>query len=272
MYDFARFRVKIKIRGGLAYTSGRLAGKGMKDDLQTVRVERGRPSRAFLLLAFSLALLGTTAEPMLAESTTAAADPQSLLKPDVPKFDLSTPSGTSRTLKGGVQHEVTELSVGEKNLKDKKLSSGVFDIFKKKKSVKLSSQTARNGNGAPLKAGANNNSLQANAATNVPNGIGIIGVKFLLSFGRMPIINRVFPGTPAWTMGLKAADVIVAVDGVPTLGLSKEDVYGMIVGKPDTEVTISIRRNGDFIAKTMKRMDFNDIPDPAVRQDYLMSI
>jgi hypothetical protein len=46
----------------------------------------------------------------------------------------------------------------------------------------------------------------------------------------------------------------------------------MIVGRPDTEVTISIRRDGNFLAKTMKRMDFNDIPDPMVRQDYLMSI
>lgn len=270
MYQIIRFRVKIEIRGGLSFTSGRLAGKGMKVDVQTVRLGRGRAVRAFVLFALCLSLVAAAPAPIFAES---AADSQTpLLKPDVPKYDLSTPSNTTRTLKGGVQHEVTELSVGEKNLNNKKLSSGVFDLFKKKKAVKLNSQTAKNATGTPLRTGASNNSLQANAANNVPNGIGIIGVKFLLSFGRMPIINRVFPGTPAWTMGLKAADVIVAVDGVPTLGLSKEDVYGMIVGKPDTEVTISIRRNGDFLAKTMKRMDFNDIPDPAVRQDYLMSI
>ena len=185
-----------------------------------------------------------------------------------------TPLPPSRQLKGGVQHEATELSVGEHNLAapSKKLSTGVFDIFKKKKPMKLSSQTARAAQSNPLKANVGNNNLSANASNTVPNGIGIIGVKFLLAFGRMPMINRVFPGTPAWTMGLHAQDVIVAVDGVPTLGLSKEDVYGMIVGRPDTEVTISIRRNGNFIAKTMKRMDFNDIPDPMVRQDYLMSI
>ena len=197
-----------------------------------------------------------------------------LLKLDTPKLDL-TPPPPSRTLKGGVHHEVTELSVGENKLggqNNKKLSSGVFDLCHKKKNAKLNAQTAKIAPASGLKSGASQNTLSGTAAANVPNGIGIIGVKFLLSFGRMPVINRVFPGTPAWTMGLHARDIIVAVDGVPTLGLSKEDVYGMIVGKPDTEVTISIRRDGDFIAKTMKRMDFNDIPDPMVRQDYLMSI
>jgi hypothetical protein len=209
--------------------------------------------------------------PILAQATS----DQPVLKPDVPKLDL-TPPPPSRQLKGGVQHEVTELSVGEHNLgastSNKKLSTGVFDFMKKKKSVKLNSQTAKNAQPNTLKANAGNNTLSANAATTVPNGIGIIGVKFLLTFGRMPMINRVFQGTPAYTMGLRSRDVIVAVDGVPTLGLSKEDVYGMIVGRPDTEVTISIRRDGNFLAKTMKRMDFNDIPDPLVRQDYLMSI
>lgn len=224
-----------------------------------------------LLLCVACCSALAFSNPILAQATS----DQPVLKPDVPKMDL-TPPPPSRQLKGGVQHEVTELSVGEHNLgastSNKKLSSGVFDFIKKKKSPKLNAQTARNAQPSTLKANAGNNTLSANAANNVPNGIGIIGVKFLLSFGRMPMINRVFPGTPAWTMGLHSHDIIVAVDGVPTLGLSKEDVYGMIVGRPDTEVTISIRRDGNFLAKTMKRMDFNDIPDPMVRQDYLMSI
>ncbi len=228
-----------------------------------------RAGRLFLGVACCSAF--ALSSPILAQATS----DQPVLKPDVPKLDL-TPPPPSRQLKGGVQHEVTELSVGEHNLQsstnNKKLSSGVFDFMKKKKPVKLNAQSARNAQPNMLRANAGNNSLSANAVNNVPNGIGIIGVKFLLSFGRMPMINRVFPGTPAWTMGLHSRDIIVAVDGVPTLGLSKEDVYGMIVGRPDTEVTISIRRDGNFLAKTMKRMDFNDIPDPTVRQDYLMSI
>jgi hypothetical protein len=188
-----------------------------------------------------------------------------VLKPDIPKLDLTVPK--SKTLRGGVQHQESAATVDTQN-SQKKLSTGVFDSIKRKKKEKLNGQAAKLAPNSTLKSGASNDLLNAQ----VPNGIGIIGVKFLLPIGHMPIINRVFPGTPAWTVGLHAHDVIVAVDGVPTLGLSKQDVYNMIVGKPDTEVTISIRRGADFLAKTMKRMDFNDIPDPLVRQDYLMSI
>lgn len=185
--------------------------------------------------------------------------PEPTLKPDVPKLDL-TPT-PHKTLKGGVSQQGAAPQT-------KKLSSSASNIFKKKKSEKLTAQTAKGGDSAMLKQNASQSALNAQ----IQEGVGIIGVKFLLPIGHMPIINRVFPGTPAWSMGLHPHDIIVAVDGVPTLGLSKEDVYGMIVGKPDTDVTISIRRGTDFIAKTMKRMDFNDIPDPAVRMDYLMSI
>jgi hypothetical protein len=187
-----------------------------------------------------------------------------VLKPDIPKFDLSAPK--PRTLKGGVQHRVDAEQTPPPT--GKKMSGGVMDVFKKKKKEKLSGQTARIAPDSTLRGNGSSNFLNST----IQSGVGIIGVKFLLPIGHMPVINRVFPGTPAWQVGLHAQDVIVAVDGVPTLGLSKEDVYSMIVGKPETDVTISIRRGTDFIAKTMKRMDFNDIPDPMVRQDYLMSI
>lgn len=106
----------------------------------------------------------------------------------------------------------------------------------------------------------------------VESGIGIIGVKFVLFAGRNPVINRVFPLTPAFKSGIQPNDVIVAVDGVPTMGLSKEEVYDMIVGTPGTTVTLSVQSSGDFRAVTMVRMDLNDITDPFVRRDYMMSM
>lgn len=101
------------------------------------------------------------------------------------------------------------------------------------------------------------------------SGVGIIGVKFVMSMGRPPVINRVFPLTPAFKVGLQTNDIIVAVDGIPTVGLSKEEVYDMIVGLPGTEVTLSIQRQGEYMSHTMLRMDLNDITDPYVRRDYL---
>jgi C-terminal processing protease CtpA/Prc len=135
-----------------------------------------------------------------------------------------------------------------------------FKLFSSKaKADKQRALEAQTRNNAPLNA-------------QVASGIGIIGVKFVLAFGRPPVINRVFPGTPAAVVGLRNNDVIVAVDGIPTYGLTKEEVYQMIVGSPGTPVTVTVSRNGDYVPRTMNRMDFNDITDPIVRRDYLMSI
>jgi len=211
-------------------------------------------------LGFGLILLSVL---MLYVSTNWTLADEPILKPDIPKFDLTVPK--SKTLKGGILRQ--EASAGAQGTPLKKMHSGVLDLFKKKQD-KLKAQTAKSTADSALKSGASVNPLDSM----IHEGMGIIGVKFVLPNGHMPIINRVFPGTPAWQVGLRSQDVIVAVDGVPTLGLAKDDVYAMITGKPDTDVTISIQRSGNFIAKTMKRMDFNDIPDPLVRQNYLLSI
>ena len=198
-------------------------------------------------------LLITTCLPLYAQ-----AQDGTVFKSDVPKLDTSI---QKQTLKGGIQHTESappppparKLSAGA-NSGNSKLSAATAktDLLHKLFKSKVSNQ-------APLTA-------------QVQSSIGIIGVRFVLGFGRPPIINRVFPGTPAQQSGLRINDIIVAVDGVPTAGLTKEEVYAMIVGAPETPVTVSVVRNGDFIARTMNRMDFNDIPDPMVKRDYLMSM
>lgn len=120
----------------------------------------------------------------------------------------------------------------------------------------------------PLKTRANNTGFNVQATSS----FGIIGVKFVLSLGKPPVINRVFPGTPAYTVGMQKDDAIVAVDGVPTFGLSKEEVYDLIIGSPGTKVNVSIMRSGDFRVITCTRMDINELTDPVVRRDYLMSM
>lgn len=194
---------------------------------------------------------------MLAPFPGSCQDIMPLLKPDVPKLDTAPPP---KKLLGGVQHHERTNAEAKKPIFGKALGSG----------GNLKGGKAKLDENKQLRADTKNNKFDLATAT-IPPGIGIIGVKFLSVYGRPPVINRVFPGTPAFNNGLRANDVIMAVDGIPTFGLSKEEVYDMIVGTPNTPVTISLQRNGDFQVRKMLRMDFNDIPDPAVRRDYLTS-
>jgi carboxyl-terminal processing protease len=57
--------------------------------------------------------------------------------------------------------------------------------------------------------------------------------------------------TPGWKFGLKAGDLIIKIDGEPTAPLTTDDAQKRIRGKPNTTVTLTIRRPGldDFEAK-----------------------
>lgn len=193
--------------------------------------------------------------------TVCPAQQDSRLKPACPKLDVSKPEAKQQavptpappakkrsTLQGKVEHSRTM-------------------------------EAPKNFFGLPghARGGAENNLYRQRAEqrtlnSSITTGIGIIGVKFVLFNGRAPIINRVFPLTPAFDAGMQPDDVIVAVDGVPTRGLRKEEVYDMIVGTPGTPVTVSVERDGDFKVYKLTRMNINDLTDPAVRSDYLHSL
>ena len=102
--------------------------------------------------------------------------------------------------------------------------------------------------------------------------VGVIGVLFKLQAGQLPEIIHVYPNTPAYKAGIKVGDYIVAVDGVPVMGLEREDIYGSIVGVPDTPVSLSIRRGNSFFAKKMLRMDVTEIPDYSTRTKYMREL
>ncbi len=193
-------------------------------------------------------------------------DADHFLKSDTPKLDKSL---ERVPLKGGVQHNVTP---PPPHKLDGTAQSGTPDRTKA-----LKAKTAQDATTLKSKIGNDLTNLlkrkpqkdkEQVLSADATSGIGIIGVKFVMAMGRPPIINRVFPGTPASEKGLRTNDIIIAVDGVPTFGLTKDEVYNMIVGTPNTPVTISVRRNQDFEVCKMLRMDFNDIKDPRVRRDY----
>jgi hypothetical protein len=121
-------------------------------------------------------------------------------------------------------------------------------------------------------SGRADDSLNRPLTSQVQSSIGIIGVKFVATTGHAPVINQVFPGTPAEQKGLRVYDRIVAVDGVPTTGLTKDEVFDLIVGSPGTQVTLSIMRGSDFQAVNCVRMDINELTDPRIRRDYMVNM
>jgi carboxyl-terminal processing protease len=57
-------------------------------------------------------------------------------------------------------------------------------------------------------------------------------------------IQQVFPGSPAEDAGLKAGDLILAIDGEPAQELSATDAVQLVRGEAGTIVTLKIARSG----------------------------
>ncbi len=146
------------------------------------------------------------------------------------------------------------------------LKGGIQKVDKRQKGQTHALFGAKKGQSDALKArAANDPALQAQAQAS----IGIIGVKFVATYGKPPVINEIFPNTPADKVGLRVYDMIVAVDGVPTSTLTKDEVFDLIVGTPGTQVSLSILRNSEYSAVTCTRMDINELIDPRIRRDYM---
>lgn len=95
---------------------------------------------------------------------------------------------------------------------------------------------------------------------------GIIGIQWSrMSF---PTVIRVFPDTPAERAGILAADQLLAINSNSLVGLSVEEITGMIIGPPGTTVILSIRRLDRLSAAVLVRMDVDAIKDPLVRESY----
>jgi carboxyl-terminal processing protease len=74
-------------------------------------------------------------------------------------------------------------------------------------------------------------------------------------------ISYVLPGTPAERAGLHIGDVLTAVGGSPTKGLSVESVSGMLRGKAGTVVAVTVRR---IDASSVVSITRQDVQPPTV--------
>ncbi|TMC30212.1 MAG: S41 family peptidase [Chloroflexi bacterium] len=75
--------------------------------------------------------------------------------------------------------------------------------------------------------------------------------------GDQIIIAGVLPSTPAEKAGMKAGDVITAVDGQSTKGWTADDAVNHIRGKANTQVKVQVSRNGQTLTFTLTRAEIN---------------
>ena len=111
-----------------------------------------------------------------------------------------------------------------------------------------------NGRGMPVETIGR---LQGNSLmlSPIPNGLCGIGVQSdPVSGGKGPFVVRfVTPSLPADKAGIGAGDVIAAIDGKSTEGLSGDELSARLAEKRGAPIHISFRRDGKERTVSMKR-------------------
>lgn len=71
-----------------------------------------------------------------------------------------------------------------------------------------------------------------------------LGIVIAIKDDQLTVISP-FQGSPADKAGIKAGDIIVAIDGMPTLGMSSDEAVRKMRGEQGTKVTLTIQREGE---------------------------
>lgn len=98
-----------------------------------------------------------------------------------------------------------------------------------------------------------------------------VGLAELLSIdiderSRDLVVVTPIPNSPAERAGLRPHDVIAAIDGTATKGMTLEDAAGRLRGAPGSRVTLTIRRRGRTLDLSLRRAVINGLR-PSVRAE-----
>ncbi len=90
-----------------------------------------------------------------------------------------------------------------------------------------------------------------------------IGAQFAL-MDKYPTITQIYENTPAQKAGLKAGDVVEAIDGRSALSKSATDVNDVMKGYPGTSVELTIKRPGESksqkVTLTREEVSVENVP------------
>ncbi len=74
---------------------------------------------------------------------------------------------------------------------------------------------------------------------------GGVGIQISLEGGQLKVISPL-EDTPAYRAGIEAGDLITAINGKSTVGISVDQAVNSIMGSPDTVVNLKIKRGDQF--------------------------
>jgi carboxyl-terminal processing protease len=95
-----------------------------------------------------------------------------------------------------------------------------------------------------------------------------LGILVSMRNGQLTIISPI-EGTPGWRLGLRAGDVISAIEGEPTSAMSLDEAVTKLKGPKDTQVNITVARRG--LEEPLKlAITRAEIPQNTVRFAYMM--
>jgi carboxyl-terminal processing protease len=113
---------------------------------------------------------------------------------------------------------------------------------------------------------------------NTRGSFGGVGIQISLESGQLKVISPL-EDTPAYKAGIEAGDVITAIDGKSTVGISIDQAVHSIMGKPGSPVVLKIKRGTSAdkeysirrdIIKVASIKGFRRDPQDTSRWDFMM--
>jgi len=92
----------------------------------------------------------------------------------------------------------------------------------------------------------------------IQGSFGGVGIQIEMRGGFLTVISPL-SGSPAYDAGIEPGDIIAAVDGKNTIGITVDQAVNEITGKPGTSVTLGIRRgnNPRLLIMPLKRAEIH---------------
>ena len=88
----------------------------------------------------------------------------------------------------------------------------------------------------------------------VADSTGVVGIDISVGATPVPVIKEVFKDGPAFLSGLKAGDIILMINNIPTQGLSSEQVDYAISDIPGTIIMFRVLRKNQLLNYQVKVM------------------